>query len=43
MAKKFDHLYEAITSTQNLFLAYQKAARGKRGTMPVAQFDYYGE
>jgi retron-type reverse transcriptase len=40
MAKKFDHLYERITSSGNLFAAFQKAARGKRGQPPVARFDF---
>jgi len=40
MTKKFDHLYKEITSTANLFQAYHKASRGKRGQPAVAYFDY---
>jgi len=34
------HLYSQLTSWENLRLAYQKAAKGKRGTEAVARFEY---
>ena len=37
MAKPYDHLYEELTSYENLFRAYRKAAKGKRGQPPVAE------
>lgn len=43
MAKRYDHLYEDLTSYENLFRAYQKAAKGKRGQPPVAEFAYREE
>ncbi len=33
-------LYEQIIGWDNLRLAYQKAARGKRGKGPAARFEY---
>jgi retron-type reverse transcriptase len=33
-------LYEQITSWDNLYLAYRKAAKGKRGKGPAARFEY---
>jgi RNA-directed DNA polymerase len=39
MARVFTDLYPALTSFENLHLAYRKAARGKRGQVPVARFD----
>ena len=38
--KVFDHLYEEVTSFENLYLAYRKAAKGKRGQPPVAAFEF---
>ena len=35
-----DPLYEELTSYENIYLAYRKAARGKRGQPPVAAFAY---
>ena len=40
MAKRYTDLYSSLTTFENLYLAYQKAARGKRGQPPVARFDY---
>ena len=40
MAKSFDNLYPTITSFQNLWQAYRKAAKGKRGQQGVAEFEY---
>ncbi len=31
MAVRFDRLYHAVTTFDNLFRAYRNAARGKRG------------
>jgi len=31
MARTFDGLFPQLTSFQNLYLAYSKASRGKRG------------
>ncbi len=39
MARVFTNLYPALTSFNNLHLAYRKAARGKRGQVPVACFE----
>jgi RNA-directed DNA polymerase len=33
-------LYDQITSWDNLYLAYRKAAKGKRGKGPAARFEY---
>jgi hypothetical protein len=33
-------MYEQIYSWENLRRAYQKAAKGKRGKTPVAEFEY---
>jgi len=33
-------LYEHLCSWDNLYLAYRKAARGKRGKRPAAAFEY---
>lgn len=40
MAKTFDHLFPEITSFLNLFEAFRKAAKGKRGQSVVADFEY---
>lgn len=37
--KTYKHLYPQIVSFENLYLAYRKAARGKRGQPDVATFD----
>ena len=39
MAKTYDRLFPALTTFANLHQAYRKAARGKRGQVPVAQFE----
>ncbi len=31
MAEQFNDLYDLLTSYENLFFAFQKAAKGKRG------------
>lgn len=33
-------MYEQLCSDENLYLAYRKAARGKRGKAPAAHFEY---
>jgi hypothetical protein len=33
-------LYEQITGWDNLYLAYRRAAKGKRGKGPAARFEY---
>lgn len=38
--KRFDHLYDELTSFENLWLAERKAARGKRGQGAVAAFEF---
>ena len=38
MAKSYDNLYPALTDFANLYLAYRKASRGKRGQAAVAEF-----
>ncbi len=35
-----DGMYEQLCSDENLYLAYRKAARGKRGKAPAAHFEY---
>lgn len=40
MPKRFNHLYDEVTSFENLYVAYRKAARGKRGQAPVATFEF---
>ncbi len=40
MAKSFDNLYPQVTSFKNLWLAFHKAAKGKRGQEGVAAFEY---
>ena len=35
-----DTLYERLCSWDNLYLAYRKAAKGKRGKPPAARFEY---
>ncbi|MBC8331530.1 MAG: RNA-directed DNA polymerase [Anaerolineae bacterium] len=40
MAKQYDNLYPDLCSFSNLYWAYRKAAKGKRGQFPVAAFEY---
>ena len=40
MAKQYTDLFDELTSFSNLFLAYRKAARGKRGQAAVAGFEF---
>ena len=39
MATQFDHLFEEITSFENLWAAWKRAAKGKRGQVEVADFE----
>ena len=43
MAKQFFHLYPSLTHFDNLYLAFKKAAKGKRGQPQVATFEFYLE
>ncbi|MFH0909555.1 MAG: reverse transcriptase domain-containing protein [bacterium] len=43
MAVTFKHLYAQVWDFENLWLAYQKARRGKRYDEPVARFDSNAE
>lgn len=38
--KKYKHLYPGITSFENLYQAFRKAARGKRSQAAVAAFEF---
>lgn len=40
MVKRFGDLYPAVTSFEDLYLAYRKAAKGKRGQALVATFEF---
>ena len=40
MVKRYADLYPQITTFENLYLAYRKAARGKRGQVAVATFEF---
>ncbi|MBT7783689.1 MAG: RNA-dependent DNA polymerase [Anaerolineae bacterium] len=40
MAKKYDNLYGELTSFTNLYWAFRKAAKGKRGNAAVAAFEF---
>ncbi len=40
MATMYDHLYPNVTSFANLYLAWRKAARGKRGQPDIATFEF---
>jgi len=40
MAKQWRHLWREITTFDNLYLAYGKAARGKRSTAAVGEFTH---
>ena len=40
MVKRFDQLYDEMTSFENLWLAHRHAARGKRGQPAVAAFEF---
>jgi RNA-directed DNA polymerase len=41
MVKQYDHFFEDLTTYVNLYQAYKKAARGKRGLPEVAAFAYH--
>lgn len=41
--KKLSHCYDELISFSNLYLAYGKAARGKRGRSTTATFDFHLE
>jgi RNA-directed DNA polymerase len=43
VARSYDHLYPSLTSFENLYYAYRKAAKGKRGQPAVATFEFYLE
>ncbi len=38
--KSYKHLYEQVCDWDNLYLAYRKARRGKRGRPPAATFEF---
>jgi retron-type reverse transcriptase len=38
--KTYKHLYPSITAFENLYRAFRKAARGKRGQAAVAAFEF---
>lgn len=38
--KRYTNLYEQVTAFENLYLAYQKAAQGKRSRPDVAAFEF---
>ncbi len=38
--KRYDNLYDEVTGFENLWLAYRRAARGKRGQPAVAAFEF---
>jgi len=40
MRKTYDHLWMRLSSFENLWTAYKKAARGKRSKPSVASFEY---
>ena len=40
MAKKYDNLYGELTNFSNLYWAFRKAAKGKRGNAAVAAFEF---
>ncbi len=40
MPRKYTHLYPTIASFDNLYAAYRKAAKGKRGQLAVAAFEF---
>jgi len=40
MAKVFAKLYPQVCSFENLYLAYRKARKGKRGRPPAASFEF---
>jgi len=43
MAKRFDDLWERLTSYENLDLAFRRARKGKRAKPPVAVFEFRQE
>jgi len=40
MVKRYANLYPQVTTFENLYLAYRKAAKGKRGQAAVAAFEF---
>jgi RNA-directed DNA polymerase len=40
MARSFDNLFQKLAHFDNLYLAYRKAAKGKRGQPEVAAFEF---
>jgi RNA-directed DNA polymerase len=40
MAKAYSNLYPDLTSFENLYLAFRKASKGKRGQIPPAEFEF---
>ena len=40
MARRYDDLYASLITFENLYLAYRKAAKGKRGQRAVADFEF---
>ena len=38
--KSYKHLYPKICTWENLYLAWRKARKGKRGRPPAASFEY---
>jgi hypothetical protein len=38
--KSYKHLYEQVCDWDNLYLAYRKARKGKRGRPPAATFEF---
>jgi RNA-directed DNA polymerase len=40
MVKRYGNLYRQIVTFENLFMAYRKAAKGKRGQPNVARFEF---
>ncbi|MCP4428958.1 MAG: hypothetical protein GY803_31120 [Chloroflexi bacterium] len=43
MAKRYFNLYPQITAFDNLYRAFKKAAKGKRGQPSVAEFEFHLE
>jgi hypothetical protein len=40
MGKRYMHLWSQVIARENLWLAFKKAARGKRSQPAVATFEY---
>ena len=38
--KTYRHLYSRVRAWDNLYLAYRKASKGKRGKRPAAEFEF---